>query len=132
MGKLLKLNEKLDFEVIETESNEVSYEELKDAIGGYFERVTFNKELMDARINMFVDEEGKLKGLPVTVVVYDYESNKVIETLNGPVVFTAMDDPDTPSLSNLQIEVIKQVLSNTITCSTTQGWTQHAKILKYK
>lgn len=130
MGKLLKLNEKLDFEVIETESNEVSYEELRNAIGGYFERVTFNRELVDAKVSVFVDDEGKLKDLHPTVAIVR-DNGTVIDLLAGPLVFTGLDDPDTPSITDEQIEVVKRVLSKKVFARSRSHGLGEIRIMKH-
>jgi hypothetical protein len=129
-GKILKLNENLHFEEIETKSKEVRYYELKNAIGGYFERVTFNNKLQEAKVNVFVDEEGKIKNLPITVVVFD--KGKIVETLVGPLVFTGANDPNMPSITDEQIAVVKDVLSEIAILIGNRTATKPVRILPYK
>lgn len=108
--KILRMTEKLEFEQVEVKSNVVSYEELSSAVGGWLERVTFNRELQENGIDVWIDEEGKLKNLQPTVVI---ESNMaVIEVLAGPLVFTGnKGDGESYALTDEQIECIKEVLS---------------------
>lgn len=110
MGKILKLNVNGEFEEIQTKGKEVKYDELHAALGGFFERVTLNRELEDAKINVFVDEEGKIKELPVTTVVLN--GNNIVEALAGPLVFTGSKDPDTPSITDEQIAIVKEVIND--------------------
>ena len=113
--KMLKLNvENLEFEeiIVETEGKDIDFEEIQKAIGGYFERVTYNLRLQRNKINVFVDEEGKLKDLKPSVAVCFKKSNKIeiIELLAGSLVFTRCDGEYDYGLTDEQIKIIKEEL----------------------
>ena len=66
MNKILKLNaETLQLEEIKVNNNIVTCEELHNAIGGNFEHINFNENFIKNRIDIWVDEEGKLKEIQV-------------------------------------------------------------------
>lgn len=110
MAKILKLTEELEFEQVEVKGNVVSYEELNGAVGGWIERVTFNRELQENGIDVWIDEEGKLKSLTTTVVIESVMT--CVEVLAGPLVFTGnKGDGESYALTDYQIECIKNVLS---------------------
>lgn len=110
MYKILKLKNK-KFEEIEVKNNIVEYEELSKAVEGYIEHITFNLELEKANIDVWCDEEGKLKELDLECIILDYNAKKVMEVIAGPLVFTSRDrEGNSLSLSEKQIEVIKKVI----------------------
>lgn len=115
--KMLKLNcEDLEFEEIEVDSNglEIDFTEIQKALGGYFERVSFNTILEKENINMFVDDEGKLKDLKPSVAVCESVANKmsVVEVLAGSIVFTNRKHEYDYGLTDRQIQIIKEELKN--------------------
>ena len=104
----------LEFEEIKVTNRVVEYDELRDAVGNWIERVTFNRELYDNGIDVWCDEEYRLKGMTPSVVIVN-DDGKVIDWLGGNLVFTARRgfDGDSYSLTDTQIEHIKRVLSRT-------------------
>ena len=73
-----------------------SLKQLQTAVGGYIELVPIR---LKGQRDLFVDEEGKLKRLPLNMVLTDFfaatEGNKGglgYFYLNGPGVFAAHDD----------------------------------------
>lgn len=110
MYKILKL-ENNKFEEIELETRIVDYEELNKAIGGYIEHITFNSELENAKIDVWCDEEGKLKNLSPQCIIADLKAEKVIDVIAGPLVFTSRDrEGNSLTLSEKQVEIIKEVI----------------------
>ena len=57
---------------------------------------------------MFVDEEGRLKGLPVNMVVT--RGRRVIDEIAGNVVFVGFDGSKSVPLNDKQVEVVRNVL----------------------
>lgn len=89
----------------------IHYGEMKTVIGGWLEHITYNRNLDSNNIDMWCDEEGKLKGLKEEIAVYERESNEVIEWLVGTIVFTGRaKNNDSISLTDAQIELIKKEL----------------------
>lgn len=110
MYKILKLKNNI-FEKIEVSNRVVEYDELRKAIGGYIEHITFNRRLDEANIDVWCNEEGKLIGLELECLIVDSNSKKIIETIAGPLVFTSRDNyGNSLALSERQIEIIKEVI----------------------
>ena len=131
MGKILRLNtESLEFEELNTSDIIVGYRELMEAVGGYFERVTFNKRLCENNIDVFVNEEGKLINLDLSVVVVN--QNNVVETLAGDIVFAGRRNNETLPLTENQIEIIKEELERkiNITYLKNDSKERHKKVVR--
>ena len=112
-NKILRLRTDLTFEEIEVSSKVVQYKELRNAVGNWIEHVTFNRELDENGIDVWCDEEYRIKNSKPTVVVID-DNRKTIDWLGGNLVFTAKSrnyDGESYSLSEEQIIIIKYVLS---------------------
>lgn len=107
-NKILVLNcETLEFEVKELPSNKVGYEILSDTVGGYIEHITYDKDFANRRIDMWIDEEGKLKGLNPCVAIVD-ENNVMMDIIVGNVIFTTCDlEGDSFGLTDEEIGFIK-------------------------
>lgn len=114
--KMLVLDAKtLEFIEVKVNSHKIGLEEILKAVEGYIEHVTYNKELYDAGIDMWVNEEGKLINLPISTAIFDAKSQNIIEVLNGNICFTAFNgDGYSYSLTDKQIEIIKKVLGDKI------------------
>lgn len=111
-NKILRMGTNLEFEEIEISNRVVSYEELRDAVGGWVERVTFNRELDENGIDVWCDEEYRLKDLTPSVVIVD-DNMTVVDWLGGNLAFTGKSrncDGESYSLTTLQIEIVKRVL----------------------
>lgn len=107
-NKMLVLNcETLEFEVKELPSEKVGYEVLSEAVGGYIEHVVYDRDFANRRIDMWIDEEGKLKGLNPCVAIVD-ENSVMMDILVGNVVFTTCDvEGDSFGLTDEEIGFIK-------------------------
>lgn len=114
MNKILKLNaETLQLEEIKVNNNIVTYEELHNAIGGYFEHINFNENFINNRIDIWVDEEGKLKDLKPSIALIN-QGNQIVDVLAGDVIFTSTDGlGNTLSLHDNQIKIIKEEIKYT-------------------
>lgn len=134
-NKILKLNEKLEWEEIhfQAEDDVVSYKVLSEAIGGSIEHITFNMALDKCNIDVWIDEEGKIKGLPLTTSVIDKQKEEIVEVLAGPLVFTGKKNHNGESygLTDGQIEIIKQVFCEKAIVSI-NGLPFITKVLPYK
>lgn len=134
--KILKLNKEMkQFEEVKVKGSVVTYEELKDTVGGWIEHVTFNRKLHEAGIDMWIDEEGKLKNLNPSIIIAD--DNHIIETLCGDIVFTRRINHDDNSycLLESQIELIKDILKNECLImykSYNETKTDTCRVLEYK
>lgn len=115
MGKILVLENTEVFSEVEIEENEVTYENISACLdGGYIERVTFNKRLAENNIDVFVDEEGKLKGLEAYVVVFDLTTDKIIEVLAGKLVFVGRRGSESIPLTDEQVKIVYEVLNEVL------------------
>lgn len=136
MNKILRLNEtSLEFDEVEIKNEEVEYDEIKDAVGGYIEHVTFNKMLEDIGVDMWVDEEGKLKERIPVVAVVDLNNFNAVEVLSGSIVFTSKrsSDPEgSYSLSDEQIEVIKKMFNLTVEITHNGSTAAIVRMLPYR
>lgn len=74
---------------------------LQELVGGYIETVRFNG------ITMIINEEGKLKGLPVNFLMV---GNGCAQAIVGPVIFCRSEGVDFTSLKDEDIEMIQEVL----------------------
>lgn len=110
-NKILRMGTNLEFEEIEISNKVVSYEELSNAVGGYIEHVTFNRELAENKIDVWCDEEFRLKGTKPSVVIVN-DNGSFVEWLGGNLVFTARRgfDGESYGLTDRQIDIIKKVL----------------------
>lgn len=134
-NKILKLNEKLEWEEIhfQAEDDKVDYKMLNEAIGGFIEHITYNIALEKCDIDVWIDEEGKLKGLEPTTIVVDRNNNEIVEVLAGPLVFTGKKNHDGESygLTDGQITIIKQVFCGKALIKL-NGIPFFVKVLPYK
>lgn len=65
--------------------NSNSYEMISGNVGGYIERLPCIREFEKRNIDIWVDEEGLLKSLPVTAIVVKNE--EVVGVIKGNIVF---------------------------------------------
>lgn len=108
-GALLKPGEAHGF-LIKTEK--FGYQVIQEALGGdcTFEYAYFNKGVEDAGIDVCVDEEGKIKDLPPSAVIYDFE-NEIADVIAGPILFIGHDDEGASvGLSEEQLKYIQDNL----------------------
>ena len=86
-----------------------SLEFLQKSVGGYIERIPL-RSLDNKKIDMWCNENGKLIGLPLTLMLF-YQG-KILDGIVGNVVFTKTnDDGDTISLTEKDIKYIKKLFS---------------------
>ena len=74
---------------------------LQELVGGYIETIPING------ITMIINEEGKLKGLPVNFLMV---GNGYAQAIVGPVIFCRSEGFDFTSLQDEDIEMIQEVL----------------------
>ena len=92
-----------DINVIEHPEEEVTYEEMRSLIRGYLECIPCG-DLMDAGITLWGDEEGKLKGLPVSAVLTRYGVPYDIAV--GTLVAVSEDEENIISLNEEQKDLV--------------------------
>lgn len=73
-------------EVMEVEK--LGLDEMQELVGGLIEPVYFD----DEGIICWVNEEGKLNGLETNIAIMSRHFEKVVDTLNGDVFFTNMEE----------------------------------------
>lgn len=112
------MTEKLDFRVIkpgaivpapiEAEKYPTTYEMLRDEIGG-----TIDVCMIDGVLDIWVDDEGMLKGLSPTILIKRSKKPELTDydtLLVGPAVFASHNSSgDTISLTEEAIEIINQM-----------------------
>lgn len=130
-NKLLVLNcETLEFEVKELPSNEVGYEVLNEAVGGWIEHITYNREFVERHIDMWCNEEGKLKDLKPSVAIVD-KMDIIVEILVGNIAFTKCDcEGNSFGLTDEEVEFTKSKFDTAYLSSP--HYSNCIKTLKYK
>ena len=114
MNKYLVLNEQGEFKVITDSDYDSTYDLLSKNVEGFIEHVTYDSILDKRKIDMWINDEGKLIDKLPTVLFVD-ENDKAIEVLNGNIVFAKYDDcGNTLPLSDEEINFIIQHLSERI------------------
>ena len=91
-----KVGKKLKEKEIEGSIQE-TLEKMQDIVGGYIETITFPKE----KIVLVCNEEGRLQNLPVNFF------HSGFGFIYGNVFFVGMGEEDFVSLTNEQIEIIR-------------------------
>lgn len=114
MEKMLKLNCKtLEFE--ELQVPEINLKDLQSGVGidgtkAYTKLLPINEYFDKARIIAFVDEEGKLKKLPISTILVD-KAGSIVEIVAGNILFVCKSEDDCVGLTDKQIQQIKDWLS---------------------
>lgn len=112
MYKALTRKQNEDYKVIQVD--DLGLEFLQQSVGGYIERVAFDKEFDRRNIDMWINEEGKFNGnfKPTFIVVEKEEPEKILDIIMGDVVFTSSNEEgETIGLNDVQIQYIKSKLS---------------------
>lgn len=118
-GKLLVIKrdeqEKLKVKMEEMELNDEreSLETLQSLVGGYIELANFDDLMARKRVDMFCDEEGKMKeGYLPSIIVLNKNQDTILDAVVGNVVFAANDgNGNTIGLCEEQINFVKKRLS---------------------
>lgn len=85
---------------------EDSYDFLRKCIGGYLEHL-----VVDKNIDMWMDEDGKLKDLDTTIILT--RNYTMCDNVVGNVVFTRFnDDGETISLTDDDVKLIRNKFDN--------------------
>lgn len=90
-------------------NDELAY--LQNLVGGYLEHYTISKQLDDLHIDMWIDEEGKLKdGLKPTWALADLDG-KLIDIILGNCVFSKYNDQgETLGLCESDLDIVRHFL----------------------
>ena len=88
---------------------------LQGIVGGNIEIPYISKELYEKGIDMIINEEGKLINLKTSMFVIDKETNQILDSIKGNVIFTSHDDEgNTISLNAEQIGFLTTLLDDNI------------------
>jgi len=89
MAMIIKVNGTVEHVVGEGESGELTYEQIREAIGGGFiERVMCNPEVTEGHDHFYCDAEGKLKSLPVNIKATELSTyTSQYDVVCGDVIF---------------------------------------------
>lgn len=132
-NKILRLRATGGFEAMEVADDIVEYEELHNAVGGCIEHANFSKMLDQIGVDMWVDEEGKLKELNPSCAIVDVTvyGPRIIDIINGNIVFTSKFsngifkkkeiDGEAHSLSHSQISQIKLIFGEYFVLSSNEN-----------
>lgn len=99
-------------DTVEVEWEHPVYPKLREALGGWLEAVSPHE-----KVTLFMDEEGKLKGLPVNPIAtwlwwFLQPETRGVDTINGTVVVTGGTDEDGETLpvDPMMAELIAKVV----------------------
>ena len=85
---------------------------LQDLVGGYLEHFIISDHLNDLHIDMWIDEEGKLKTLEPTWALLDQE-DQLVDVIYGNCVFSKYNDEgETLGLSMDEVRIVEDFLTN--------------------
>lgn len=118
-GKLLVLKRdsrddaKVEMKEVECKELNVSLATMQREIDGFVELANFDRELKDAKIDMFCDEEGKLKESCMPELAIIDKDGGLQDIIAGNIVF-AGESPhgETIGLSEQQLRVLREKLYN--------------------
>lgn len=94
------------------ETDHFDYKVIQKALGGdcTFEYAYFNKDVEDMGIDICVDEEGKIKELPPTAIIFGY-SGEIVDVIAGPILFISHDkEGNSVGLNFIQKDFITNTL----------------------
>ncbi len=110
MSKIVKLEKDLKLSFVQKENEILGLKDLRDALGGDIEHITYNYNLISHGIEMWCLECGKLIEdweHTISLVIVDEDSNEIIEEIAGPVIFTSMDkNGNVACLSPMQLLLV--------------------------
>lgn len=83
---------------------------LQAFVGGYIEIPYISEELSSRNISVIINEEGKLQGLRPTIAIM--VGDKIVDTLNGNVIFASYDTEkeEFVSLSSEQVSFVSNYI----------------------
>lgn len=85
-------------------------EGMQKVVGGLIELLWVNDEFNKMKIDLFINEEGKLNNLEPTAVMLG-DDNKILDVIAGPILITATDgEGETIPLTEEQIKYIEENL----------------------
>lgn len=121
----------IEVELSDDKTDPISYESIRDNVGGDIEIFAFNQRLADNKIQCWCDENGKVKNLPISMVVCG-DHNQVIETINGDVVFTGgTHEGGSFPLNQRQIDVIYDTLALIAHIKDGAGTERSVRLLRF-
>jgi hypothetical protein len=123
MSKILILEPNNQFKEVEFKGNIVPYELLKESVDGLIECYDFSRELYNAGIDCFVNEEYLLLDNMKPNLLHVDREDKIKNIVLGNMVFCRYDNEgQSLPLSDSDIELIKNTLSNNIGMITYKGY----------
>lgn len=95
---------------------------LQAIVGGNIEIPYISKELAEMGIDMIINEEGKLEDLRTSIVIVDEETDEILDTIKGNVIFASHDeDGETVSLNDEQLDYLRKNIYNNVAYSIGEG-----------
>ena len=84
---------------------------LQNSVNGIIEIPYISEKLYENKIDIVINEEGKLMDLCPTIAVIDKETNETLDLLVGNVLFTGFtEEGETVGLTDEQCNIIKESL----------------------
>ena len=109
MKKYLVLTVDGMFKELDEECYESTYELLRDNVDGFIEHVSWITPFAKQGIDLWVNDEGKLLGLDISLGIR--QNDNLIEVLNGNIVFARNNkEGETLPLDDEDISFIKKTL----------------------
>lgn len=109
MQKYLVLQTNGILKEVKSEDYKSSFEMLKENVGGGIECVAWVKPFTDRGIHLWINEDGKLLDLDLSLAVKN--KGEFVEVLNGNIVFARHNyEGDTIPLNDEDIAFIKKTL----------------------
>ena len=109
--KLLRTNDSGKLQLTDFTIEQNVPDQLKrfqEIVGGYIEIPYISEYLADHRIDIIINEEGKILELPMTALVTDGTS--IVDVICGNVIFASTDDDgNTIGLTPEQITIVENL-----------------------
>lgn len=110
MAKVIVREHNEDFKVIELEGDIITLEQKQQIVQGRIELCTLIPKLEQQNIDIWLNEEGKLNGLPPTILVFKSGTDEILELFYGNILFTSYDGKgNTIGLNDIQIQTVKKL-----------------------
>lgn len=110
MDKTIKVITVIDGVLKVDDKFQNTLESIQQTVGGCFEAPVISKTLLEHKIDVYINEEGKLINLPVSAILVTKDMH-IVDDLRGNLIFVSHDEHgNTIGLSDEQIRVLKLIL----------------------
>lgn len=97
-------------------------EDLQEIVGGYIEIPYLGDKLCNNKIDVIINDEGKLiEGMRPEIAIVHEETGKILDIVYGNCIFASHDkEGETISLNDKQIEIVTEELDTIIELMNTR------------